>query len=503
NVLERLREDWSAQRQQARELGELTARHAQLAGERERLRRRLDPPWPLDDARSLLPVPRAEEVKQQRATMAKLDKTLAELHRDEERLRNEQRDLESKRARLDAVGQVPSSEELVRLRATRDAAWTALRLALDDESSRGARLALADTFATAATAADVHADELRRRSEDVAARAELTLRLGDVERARADRATATAAATTERTRVEAAWHDLWNRCGFVPQSPDTMLEWLGDHAALRDLDAEQQRVEARVNTLQAAQDDYKQRLQQVMTTLKLDVSELAAQKRVVDLVVELREKLDLLRRDDERLRKLQASVRAFADDVRKLCRETLPTLDVTDAATAMRALDERLRAATTAHHKRDELTRSEREIGDEQARAETRRADVEATLAAWRRRAQLDVDDDGAFTRAAAAARRADELDREIERLVRAVAEARGGMTAPAFAAALETAERALVDDELARLRVDLERSELAFVTANQRLGVADAQLAQLDGGAKAAELTMGLESRRAELRGF
>src|SRR6185312_1043193 len=187
--LERLREGWSGQQQRAVELGRLTATRRELAGRREALRRRLDPPWPLGDERAFLPVPRAEEVKRHRDLLAEHDRALGELARDDERLLGEQRALESQLSRLDAGGTVPSTEELSRLRAGRDALWAELRRAKAAD-----RAALGDAFETAMRAADAHADELRRRSDDVAKRAELELRLAEVARARADRAASRAAA---------------------------------------------------------------------------------------------------------------------------------------------------------------------------------------------------------------------------------------------------------------------------------------------------------------------
>ena len=52
-------------------------------------------------------------------------------------------------------------------------------------------------------------------------------------------------------------------------------------------------------------------------------------------------------------------------------------------------------------------------------------------------------------------------------------------------------------------LRAQLPRIDADFRAASERVGAAEATLAQLDGGARAAELGAGVESRRAELRGL
>lgn len=498
--LERLREGWSGQQQRGVELGRLQATRRELGSRREALRRRLDPPWPLDDQRAYLPVPRAEEVKRHREQLGEHDRALRELGRDDDRLRQEQRAIESQLSRLDAGGTVPSTAELSRLRAARDALWGELKRAKAAD-----RAALSDAFEAAVRAADAHADELRRRSDDVAKRAELELRLGDVARARGDRAAAIAAATQARAAAEAAWRELWARCGFVPQSPEAMLEWLGEHAELRKLDAELERVAAQAATLQMAQDDYDRRLGAMLETLAFDArTEPALARRIVDTVLAVRNDVEELRRDEERARRLAASVAAWRSDVRKLCGELVPALGglaAQDAGAAMRALAERLAAAEKADSVRAQLDAQKEELADERDECARHQRDVEAALAAWRARA--GVDDDGAFVAAAEAARRRHALDGEIAQLQRALAEARGAMPAAAFDAALETAERGVVAAELAELRAELERLDGDFRGASERVGAAEATLAQLDGGARAAELAAGVESRRAELRGL
>ncbi|MGZ3442715.1 MAG: hypothetical protein ACXVDD_24505, partial [Polyangia bacterium] len=464
--LERLREGWSGQQQRAVELGRLETARRELETRRATLRRRLDPPWPLDDERAFLPVPRAEECKRHRAALGTHERAIAELKRDGERLLEEQRALESQLSRLDAGGVVPSTEELSRLRAARDAQWSALRRSLGAARTTAAeRATLAEAFESALRAADTHADELRRRSDDVAKRAELELRLAEVTRARADRAAALATAERERADADTTWRALWSRCGFEPQSPETMLEWLGEHAELRKLDLERERVAGELATLAAAQDDYRRRLGAILDTLGFDArTELPTARRIVDTVLAVRAEVEELRRDEERARKLAANVAAWRSDVKRLCAEVaapLAALAAQDAAAAMRALAERLAAAEKGRGLRTQLATLEQELAAERDECASHQRSVEETLAAWRRRAA--VDDDGAFLQAAAAARRGDALDREIAQLGRALAEARGAMAAGAFDAALETAERSVVEAELAELRAQLPRLDADF----------------------------------------
>ena len=502
--LERLREGWSGHQQRGRELERLATARRELATRRTALRRRLDPPWPIGDdeaERAFLPVPRAEELKRHRAALAESERAVVEAQRDDDRLRDEARALESQLSRLDVGGAVPSAEELARLRAVRDAAWSALKAA----ANKSERAGLTDAFETALRAADAHADDLRRRSDDVAKRAELELRRAEVGRARADRATALERATSERAHAEAAWRELWARCGFVPQSPETMLEWLSDHGELRKLDGELARLDEQTTAIRAAQDDYERRIGAILETLAFDArTELGQAKRIVDTVLAVRMELEALRRDEERAKKLAANVASWRSDVKRLCNDVAPPLAAAaaqDATAAMRALAERLAAAQEAERLRAQLATQQEELAAEHA--ETTRAEREAaaTLAAWRKRA--GVDEDGAFVQSAAAARRRDALDREIAALERALAEARGAVAAELFAAALETAERGIVDSELADARAELERVDADFRAASERVGAAEEALKQLDGGARAAAIGAGVESRRAALRGL
>ncbi|MGZ3428771.1 MAG: hypothetical protein ACXVCV_19090, partial [Polyangia bacterium] len=191
-----------------------------------------------------------------------------------------------------------------------------------------------------------------------------------------------------------------------------MLEWLGEHAELRKLDLERERVAGELATLAAAQDDYGRRLGAILDTLGFDArTELPTARRIVDTVLAVRAEVEELRRDEERARKLAANVVAWRSDVKRLCAEVaapLAALAAQDAAAAMRALAERLAAAEKGRGLRTQLATLEQELAAERDECASHQRSVEETLAAWRRRAA--VDDDGAFLQAAAAARRGDAL---------------------------------------------------------------------------------------------
>jgi uncharacterized protein YhaN len=167
----------------------------------------------------------------------------------------------------------------------------------------------------------------------------------------------------------------------------------------------------------------------------------------------------------------------------------------------MRELAARLAAAEKAAERRAHLLTLEAELSAERKECTDKQRAVEAQLERWRARA--GVADDGAFQQAAAAAKRGHELDREIAQLQRALAAARGSIAADAFDAALEAAESSVVAAELDEVRARLDAVDRDFRAASERVGAAEATLAQLDGGARAAEIGRNIESRRAELRGL
>jgi uncharacterized protein YhaN len=508
--LERLREGWSGHRERAQELERLRSELDRLDGERRSLRRKLDPPWASDgEEREWLPVPRAEEVKRHRSELDRHERALAELRRDAERLRDEKRRLSGELERLDAGGAVPSRDELERLRARRDAGFVLVRRELAGENL-GAEAAqydarpLADAVADAIAAADRHADELRRRSDEVAARGELLLRLADGERALADRQAQIAAVIAELDQALAAWAGLWTRSGFAPHSPDAMLEWLADYALLRDLDGKRALLDERLRALAAAQDDYERRVRALLQTLRLDVAlDLPTAKRVIDIVLSVRQELEALRSDELRARRLAAGAADWREQVRKLAAELARELvgdgSVGDAARTVRALHERWQAAAQARQRRIDLSTQREELERERASVHELQREIEAALAEWRRRA--DVHDDGAFLQAAEAAQRAHELEREIARLQRALAEARGATPVGAFDTALQAAERNVVEASLREVQATLDELEGQYRAANQAVGAAVAELGHLDGSAAAAELMLGIESERAQLR--
>src|SRR5947209_1504341 len=145
-----------------------------------------------------------------------------------------------------------------------------------------------------------------------------------------------------------------------------MLEWLGDYAELRKLDAELARVDEQTATLQAAQDEYGKRLGAILETLSFDVrTEPVLAKRIVDTVLAVRSDVEELRRDEERARRLGANVAAWRNDVKRLCAEISPALAALatqDAAAAMRELAERLAAAQKADSLRAQLETRQAEL---------------------------------------------------------------------------------------------------------------------------------------------
>jgi hypothetical protein len=510
--LERLRDGFGAQREHKAEIDRLSAARRELDGKRQAVRRRLDPPWPhtgevsgtpvLGDAQLHLPVPRAEECRRQRALLRDLDTRLSELVRDEERLQKEARAVEDKRARLDAGARVPSHEELARLRAERDLALQELRRAVAAVRSTAAeRMKAADELERAIRRADEHADELRRRAADVSKKNELDLTAGELARARAERKQEIEGATEARARAEAVWRELWSRCGFVPQSPDAMLEWLEDYARLRELDAEKGRIDERLEMLSAAREHFLARLVPMLSALELDhADDLVAQKRIVDTVLQVRVALEELRRDEARAAELERSIRALTEEVERLTTQLAPEGQKRAPAEAISALVERLDREERAAERRVHLAAAIAELERERGRSLERERAVGRTLAQLRRRAGVDGDD--AFLLVARAAERAHALDREIADSKRALAEARGAVAADAFERALEAADRTVLAAELAALNAGLVETERAHADANQRLGAAKDALQKLDGGARIGELSVDIESRRAELRG-
>jgi uncharacterized protein YhaN len=443
-----LAEAWSGHLQRREQLEEATAERERLQKDKQRLRARLDPPWPQNDGGDApLPVPRAEEVRQYKGLIDGAMRKQEAAARDRDRAARELQQASEQAAQK--AGEAPSADELARLRAERDALWEKVRKswledALSDAEGSGALFIragnrqLAAALVAATAAADAYADELRRRADDVAAAASACTRRDERARALASAEGDLAAAGAAAGEATAAWNHLWDRCGFLPHSPDAMMEWLADYQALVDTGAQLESALGRAARLETATRDY------------------------------------------------DAALRAAGDGTIETLRRRLQEQSARE--------EERIRVAEKKRH----LSRTHEDLREDHQQARALLAARLEELAAARARAAADDCGDDGFLDAAARARQAHELKQEIARAERTLAEAH--IAAADLDEALARGREALAaeksDLQQARARLESELQE-----ADRAVGAAETELRPFDGRSQAVTLQAQLEAKRAELR--
>jgi uncharacterized protein YhaN len=446
--LSSLAEAWSGDVQRREQLEEARALREKLQQEKARIRARLNPPWHEGDGP--LPVPRIEEVRRRKTQLDALSRKLEAAERDRERAARELSQAAEQAEKQ--AGEAPSADALQRLRGERDAQWDKVRKSWLEGALVGgegsgelfehlAKKQLAASYASAAQASDAYADELRRRATDVAAAAEAAARRDERSRALESADRELAQAKSAYSEGEEKWRALWERCGFLPHSPDAMIEWLGDHQSLLETAAELERASERATRLEQATEEY-------ATALRAAVGE----GEIGALYEEARRRLKLEAQREE----------------------------------------ERIRAAERKKH----LLRSADELAQDQKQARAALEARQAELSSWRARA--GVEDDAAFLAAAAAAAEAHELGKQIAQSERTLAEARAGVADLDEALARGREPLAAEKEDLDRERQQLE-GELQ--DTDRRVGAAEVELRPWDGRSRAIELCALIEAKRAELR--
>ncbi len=187
-------------------------------------------------------VPTAAQIARFSKRLDKLDTRARELDRDAELSETAKRGAVAQIRELQAAGDVPTPDELNRLREARDELWNATRVALADDPHAPA----ADRFLLAIQHADDCADRLLRDSDRVAA----------LERARTQQRNAEADASqiaksrerlqTDQIEFDNAWRELWAAAGVRPQAPAQMLEWRQRYDELCELEVARATLQAKV-----------------------------------------------------------------------------------------------------------------------------------------------------------------------------------------------------------------------------------------------------------------
>ncbi|MFZ5774665.1 MAG: AAA family ATPase [Thermodesulfobacteriota bacterium] len=175
--------------------------------------------------------------------LAGLAEQRRELERERERAANRVAEVEAELARFAGAGEVPTEEELLRLRAERDQRWQAL-LACWQAGEQADWRGLAEEHQRLAAQADEVADRLRREADRVQVFVSRRAERHSIAAAMAALAGRLEELTGGQQAWEAGWRTLWADCRVEPRTPREMLSWLGLLEKARTLAEEAVRAEA-------------------------------------------------------------------------------------------------------------------------------------------------------------------------------------------------------------------------------------------------------------------
>jgi DNA repair exonuclease SbcCD ATPase subunit len=230
--------------QKAGDLDEdLQQRHRTLESSKETSRKRLAQLgiWsgPLNEV-SKLPVPMLE-------TVNRFEEELESLNQKRDRIRTEEGELDAELRRLftqlheiEYGGGVPTEEELLKVRSSRDVGWGLLKrqwLDGEDVAEEAGGFSpdspLTETYENLVGVSDQTADRLRREADRVQKHASLKSLIEGIEDRRME-------LNREIERLDAnigdaykRWHELWSGCGIHPLSPREMRQWLSEFEKIR------------------------------------------------------------------------------------------------------------------------------------------------------------------------------------------------------------------------------------------------------------------------------
>jgi len=522
-----------------------------LARRRDDLRRRLDPPLPIDGPDPLLVgAPPIEEVTRHRAALEASERRAA---RAAEQVDEKSEELARRTSELSAItagGAAPSEAELVEARRARAAAWTAVRRALQTTKRSATADDAAAAFEEAQAGADAIVDRMRLHAEAVGRRESAEAARAQVAAELAARSSALGELEAKRAGVERAWTSLWSGTGIAPLAPAAMETWLRTRDALRDTTHELDAARGRLAEIAGRIAAYVSAGQAAFQAPECDVDVLRARaaqelkttserERERDAIRAVRERVARLEegaaRDAERSRRALASLGlapdltpaaassilgALVDAHRALLGREGPLLGQAEEArddvrrfeaaagpvvggdepldVGVVRLHAALVAARDAARSRDEWRRR-LDAATPRATARERELD-EVTAALAAARAAVGAKDDEAYLALAERAARSEALLREIDDADRALRIHRDAWDEGAYLEALATVDPGAVEAEIEAAVRSLAGVEAEVQRVDQQIGALRVGLQRMDGGGEAAEGRAREEALRAQI---
>jgi len=221
-------------------------------------------------------------------------------------------------------------------------------------------------------------------------------------------------------------------------------------------------------------------------------------REVIDKLSATRVRLDGLPGEEERIAKMQERIDEFNQRVRSLCEALEPKLLRDPTELAIEKLAEQVERAVEAQRKHDDLSQKltaareqSKSLSDRHSRQDSERVRLFAL-------ANATTEPD--FFEVVSRAEKAVRLDGEIEQLRREVDLIRAGDDPEEFESSLKISEQSLLESKKRDLGEQLGQQERLKREADEAVGAARKELAQLDGSSDVAILTEELSRKRSLL---
>ncbi len=194
---------------------------------------------PLEQAGGL-PVPMRETLNRFERELDSIREQIKQGNIEKGKLEADTHKMVSQIKEMTGAGEVPTEEDLFRIRSRRDAGWNLLRRQWVEGEDISEKIAdfspetpLPDAFENLVTESDTTADRLRREAERVQKHASLQAGLATSAKRSQGLAEEMERLTADLAEVNGRWREAWKPCGFVPLSPREMREWATAFEKLR------------------------------------------------------------------------------------------------------------------------------------------------------------------------------------------------------------------------------------------------------------------------------
>jgi uncharacterized protein YhaN len=207
---------------------------------------------PVDQVgRQALPMP--ETVNRFEERLDSINEKRRQIQAEMEKLDAELRQLLTQFHEIQYGGDVPTEEELLKVRSSRDLGWGLLkRQWLDSEDVAveadvfSPDSPLPEAYENLVGLSDQTADRLRREADRVQKHASLKSRIKGIEDRQTGLKREMQQLDSDLGDAERRWHERWSTCGINPLSPREMREWLSGFEKLRFRVEEAEKVASEV-----------------------------------------------------------------------------------------------------------------------------------------------------------------------------------------------------------------------------------------------------------------